>query len=61
MTYVGLLIATGILLPKSTSLGSFVGIMVLSYIVGAEYYCMINGHTGLVDLKDFDISQLFRT
>lgn len=60
MTYVGLLIATGILLPKSTPIGSFVGIMVLSYIVGAEYYCMINGHTGLVNLKDFDLSQLFK-
>ncbi|CAH0405732.1 unnamed protein product [Chilo suppressalis] len=61
MTYVGLLIATGILLPKSTSLGSFVGAMVLSYIVGAEYYCMINGHEGLVNLKEFDLMQLFRT
>lgn len=61
MTHVGLLIATGILLPKSTSLGSLVGAMVLSYIVGAEYYCMINGHTGLVNLKDFDLSQVFHT
>lgn len=61
MTYVGLLVATGILLPKSTTLGSIVGMMVLSYIVGAEYYCMINGHTGLLDLKDFDLSQMFKT
>ncbi|XP_038209124.1 cysteine-rich with EGF-like domain protein 2 isoform X1 [Zerene cesonia] len=61
ITYIGLLIATGILLPKSASLGSFVGIMVISYIVGAEYYCMINGHTGLVNMKDFDLMQLFRT
>ncbi|KAL4721117.1 hypothetical protein ACJJTC_009397 [Scirpophaga incertulas] len=61
ITYAGLLISTAILLPKSTSLGGMVGAMVLSYIVGAEYYCMINGHTGLVDLNQFDLSQLFRT
>ncbi|KPJ19962.1 Cysteine-rich with EGF-like domain protein 2 [Papilio machaon] len=61
MTYVGLIIATGILLPKSTTLGSLVGFMVMTYIVGAEYYCMINGHSGLVNLKDYDLSQLFRT
>ncbi|XP_035429822.2 cysteine-rich with EGF-like domain protein 2 isoform X1 [Spodoptera frugiperda] len=61
MTYVGLLIATGILLPRSTSLGSIVGAMVLSYILGAEYYCMINGHTGLVDLRHFDLARMFHT
>lgn len=61
MTYVGLLVATGILMPKSTSLGSIVGAMVLSYILGAEYYCMINGHAGLVNLRDFDLMQIFRT
>lgn len=61
MTYVGLIIATGILLPKSTQLGSFVGIMVLTYILGAEYYCMINGHTGLVNLKDYNLIHLFKT
>ncbi|XP_041974660.1 cysteine-rich with EGF-like domain protein 2 [Aricia agestis] len=59
ITYVGLLVATGILLPKSTHIGSMVGIMVLSYIVGAEYYCMINGHMGLINLKDLDLFQLF--
>ncbi|XP_045761695.1 cysteine-rich with EGF-like domain protein 2 isoform X1 [Maniola jurtina] len=60
-TYIGLLIATGILLPKSTSLGSIVGFMVMSYIMGAEYYCMINGHTGLVNLTNYDLFQLLRT
>ncbi|XP_028029695.1 cysteine-rich with EGF-like domain protein 2 isoform X1 [Bombyx mandarina] len=61
LTYIGLIIATGILLPKSTPLGSIVGAMVLIYIVGAEYYCMINGHTGLVNLKDFNLIQIFHT
>lgn len=60
-TYIGLLTATGILLPKSTSLGSIVGIMVMSYIMGAEYYCMINGHMGLVNLTNYDLFQLLRT
>ncbi|XP_045526831.1 cysteine-rich with EGF-like domain protein 2 isoform X1 [Pieris brassicae] len=60
ITYIGLLIATVILLPKSPSLGGIVGIMVISYIVGAEYYCMINGHAGLVNMKDYDLMQLFR-
>lgn len=55
----GLLIATGILLPKSSFIGVGVGIMVITYIIGAEYYCMINGHSGLVDLKEFDLMQLF--
>ncbi|XP_047543547.1 cysteine-rich with EGF-like domain protein 2 isoform X1 [Vanessa atalanta] len=60
MTYVGLIITTGILLPKSTPLGGLVGILVLSYIMGSEYYCMINGHTGLVNLKEYDLFHLFR-
>ncbi|XP_032517335.2 cysteine-rich with EGF-like domain protein 2 [Danaus plexippus] len=60
MTYIGLLIATGILLPKSATLGSMVGFAVLSYIMGAEYYCMINGHTGLVNLTNYDLFQMFR-
>lgn len=59
MTYVGLLISTGVILPTSTPLGSIIGALSLTYMVGAEYYCMINGIEGLIKLEQFDLSQLF--
>lgn len=59
MTYIGLLVSAGVILPMSKSMGSIFGGLVLSYMIGAEYYCMINGLQGLVNLKQFDLMQLF--
>lgn len=55
ITYFGLLVAAGVLLPRSSTLSAAVGALVITYIAGAEYYCAINGHATLLDLSLFSV------
>ncbi|XP_048003494.1 cysteine-rich with EGF-like domain protein 2 isoform X2 [Leguminivora glycinivorella] len=55
MTYLGLLVAGGVLWGRAPALAAGVGALTLSYIALAEYYCRISGHASLLDYPLFTI------